>query len=276
MRHSMKNMTITKHSFLRFVICILAITFVTHTPVQAQKLQGKKQREYLQIKIYHATDSAHVAIIDQYLQASLIPVLEKNGFRKTGVFKAIDNDTARDKRVYVMIPFTALTQLERLNAIAEKTILDSVTARAYTKAVFNKAPFTRIETVLLYSFEGAPQVVPSGLKGDKAARVYELRSYESATEALHLNKVQMFNAGEVELFDRLGFNAVFYGQVIAGNRMPNLMYMTSFDDKASRDAHWKAFGGDPAWKTMSSKPEYQNNVSKIEIVFLRPVAYSRL
>jgi hypothetical protein len=86
----------------------------------------------------------------------------------------------------------------------------------------------------------------------------------------------MFNAGEVELFDRLGFNAVFYGQVIAGNRMPNLMYMTSFDDKASRDAHWKAFGGDPAWKTMSSKPEYQNNVSKIDIVFLRPVAYSRL
>jgi hypothetical protein len=86
----------------------------------------------------------------------------------------------------------------------------------------------------------------------------------------------MFNSGEVELFQRLGFNAVFYGQVIAGGRMPNLMYMTSFDNKASRDEHWKAFGGDPAWKEMSSKAEYKNNVSKIDIVFLRPLGYSKL
>ncbi|MBK9491957.1 MAG: NIPSNAP family protein [Haliscomenobacter sp.] len=46
----------------------------------------------------------------------------------------------------------------------------------------------------------------------------------------------------------MGFNAVFYAEVLSGRRMPNLMYMTSFDNIESRDAHWKSFGADPFWK----------------------------
>jgi hypothetical protein len=58
--------------------------------------------------------------------------------------------------------------------------------------------------------------------------------------------------------------------------MPNLMYMTSFNNKAARDEHWKAFGSDPAWKKLSSDPNYQHNVSKIDITFLRATEYSDL
>ena len=85
----------------------------------------------------------------------------------------------------------------------------------------------------------------------------------------------MFNeGGEVTLFKRLGFNAVFYGEVLSGSRMPNLMYMTTFENQASRDEHWKAFSNDPEWKKLSSMPEYQNNVSKINIYFVYPTEYS--
>jgi hypothetical protein len=56
--------------------------------------------------------------------------------------------------------------------------------------------------------------------------------------------------------------------------MPNLMYMTTFENKASRDAHWKAFSADPDWKTLSGKPEYKNNVSKNVTLFLNPAPYS--
>ena len=73
----------------------------------------------------------------------------------------------------------------------------------------------------------------------------------------------MFNKGnEIALFNRLGFNAVFYGEVLVGSKMPNLMYMTSFENRASRDAHWKAFSEDPEWKKLSAMSEYKNNVSK--------------
>ena len=54
----------------------------------------------------------------------------------------------------------------------------------------------------------------------RSERVYELRSYESATEQYNINKVEMFNVGgEIDLFEQLGFNAVFYGEVISGAKL---------------------------------------------------------
>ncbi len=77
-------------------------------------------------------------------------------------------------------------------------------------------------------------------------------------------------------FPRLGFNAVFYGDVIFGAKTPNLMYMTSFENMNARTEHWKAFSSDPAWKTLSGMKEYQKLVSRIEIVLLHPTEYSEL
>lgn len=260
--------------FHAFFLCF---TFLTLTLcLHAQSPTPNKTREYIAIKVYHAVDGSQLATIDQYLQSSLFPALAKNGFARIGAFSAVDNDTAKDKRMYVVVPLPSLAQLEKLNTVSEQTSTDSVTSRTYTKAAYDAPPYARVETILLRAFEGGPQVKASGAKGTAAERIYELRSYESATEALHANKVKMFNSGEIDLFQRLGFNAVFYGQVIAGSQMPNLMYMTSFDNKAARDEHWKTFGSDPEWKAMSAKPEYQHNVSKNTIVFLNARPYSNL
>ena len=108
----------------------------------------------------------------------------------------------------------------------------------------------------------------------KSERVYELRSYESATESLASNKIDMFNDHEVAIFTKLNFNAVFYGQVISGSKMPNLMYLTTFNNKADRDKHWTAFGED--YKKISGLPQYQHNVSKNVTLFIYPTDYSDL
>ncbi len=87
----------------------------------------------------------------------------------------------------------------------------------------------------------------------------------------------MFNeGGEIDIFSRLDFNSIFYGQVIFGAKMPNLMYMTAFENMDARKEHWKRFSSDTAWKLLSVKPEYQHTVSKNEITFLRPTEYSDL
>lgn len=232
-------------------------------------------REYIAIRVYHAADAAQLSAVNNFLQTGMVPALTAAGFNRIGAFAAIDNDTAKDKRLYVFVPFRSLAQLQQVADVA-KAALTTAGAATYSNAAYNSPPFTRFETIVLQSFTGMPVVKASGVQGDLAERVYELRSYESATEALHQNKVRMFNSGEVDLFQRLGFNAVFYAQVVAGSRMPNLMYMTSFANKAARDEHWKTFGTDPQWKQMSSDPQYQNNVSHIDITFLRPTAYSQL
>jgi hypothetical protein len=151
------------------------------------------------------------------------------------------------------------------------------TGGEYIDAAYNKPAYTRMENIFMKAFPLSPSPSAPKLSSVKSERVYEFRSYESASEKLHVNKVQMFNeGGEIDIFSRLGFNAIFYGQVIFGARMPNLMYMTTFENMESRNEHWKAFGSDPAWKTLSAMKEYQHNVSKNETSFLRPTEYSDL
>jgi hypothetical protein len=148
-------------------------------------------------------------------------------------------------------------------------------ATDYLNAVYTTPPYTRMETMLLQAFSLAPELQLPKLNGAKRDRIYELRSYESATEKIFQNKVKMFNEGdEIGLFSRLNFNAAFYGEVIAGGKMPNLMYMTCHENKTARDANWKKFVDDPYWKKLSTMPEYQHNVSHIDITFLYPVDYS--
>ena len=56
--------------------------------------------------------------------------------------------------------------------------------------------------------------------------------------------------------------------------MPNLMYMTSFENMADRETHWQSFREDPEWKELSAKPEYKNNVSRNEQILTSATPYS--
>ena len=232
-------------------------------------------REFYQITIYHFKDATQEKVLDNYLQQALLPSLHRLKVEKVGVFKPLTNDTAAVKRVYVLIPMTSVDMVTKIPAGMQKDKAYQDAASEYVNAVHSSPPYARMETILLQSFELAPKMQLPALKSDKKERVYELRSYESATEKIYKNKVQMFNQGdEIGLFKRLNFNAVFYGEVIAGSKMPNLMYMTSFENMDDRNSHWKTFVDDPQWKKLSAMPEYQNNVSHIDIILMHPADYS--
>lgn len=234
-----------------------------------------QSREIYQLTVYHYASDSQGLVIEEYLREALVPALHRADVQHIGVFKAIANDTSANKRIYVYIPLKNMDQVESLPAQLNKDQSFLAAGTAYREATYLQPPYTRMEVIVLKAFPLAPQMQLPVLKAPREERVYELRSYESATEKIFANKVKMFNEGdEIGLFKRLGFNAVFYSSVIAGSRMPNLMYMTCFENKADRDAHWKQFSQDPYWKQLSGMPEYQKNVSRSEIIFLRPTAYS--
>ncbi|MGZ5221099.1 MAG: NIPSNAP family protein [Chitinophagaceae bacterium] len=255
---------------------ILFLVFLA--PVFSSVHAGKAPvREFYQLSIYHFTTDAQEKMIDNYLQNALIPALHRMKLLKIGVFKPLANDTAADKRLYVLVPFQSLDLVTKIPAKMQADKIYQTAGAEYINAVHTTPPYTRIETILLEAFSLAPKMQPPALNSAKKERVYELRSYESATEKIYRNKVRMFNQGdEIGLFKRLNFNAIFYGEVIAGSKMPNLMYMTSFENMDDRNKHWKAFGDDPAWKKLSAMPEYKNNVSHIDITFMNPTDYSDL
>lgn len=251
---------------------LLLIILVASVNLFAQKA-GK--REYYQLKTYTLASPAQEEMIDNYLKNAYLPALHRAKISSVGVFKTIISEKDTTRRVYVLIPFDNLSDFEALD---EKLAKDQAYQQAgadYINAPYNNAPYKRIESALMKAFVDMPKMATPSFDTPKASRVYELRSYESATEKLYVNKVDMFNAGgEIPLFDKLGFNAVFYGEVLSGASMPNLIYMTTFSDMASRDAHWKSFVDAPEWKVMSALPKYQKNVSRNDTRLLYPADYS--
>lgn len=254
-----------KHLILLPII-FLSFSFTTTTP---------KSPSIYQLTVYQYKDSVQEAVLDQYLEKALLPALHQLKYNKVGVFKSWANDTAAIKKMYVLVAGRTMDEFARLNDRLNANADYLQQGKSYLDASYDKPPYLRMETIFLKAFSLAPQMELPSLNGPRADRVYELRSYESATEKIFRNKVQMFNeGGEIALFKRLNFNAVFYSDVIAGSKMPNLMYMTCFENMADRDAHWKTFGNDPEWKRLSSMPEYQHNVSVNEKIFLYPTGYS--
>jgi hypothetical protein len=243
-----------------YKLLLVFVLIVCTTVVHAQK------SNYYFLKVYHYATEAQGKRLNDFFAEQYVPGLHKAGFKQVGVFQTLITDTA-DKRFYILIPAKKIDELEK----ASLTISDN----NYFTSEYNNAPYSRIETIVLNAFPMAQKPIVPDLTAAKTERVYELRSYESPTERYFQNKVHMFNeGGEIDLFKRLNFNAVFYASVIAGGKMPNLMYMTSFNNKADRDQHWKSFGEDAQWKTLSSNEFYKNNVSKIEITFLHGLPYS--
>lgn len=235
-------------------------------------------RSYYQLKVYHLKNKAQEAQLDNYLKNAYVPALHRAGIKQVGVFKLVDIDTV-DLRVYVFIPYSKFEQVE---AVTEKLQADTQYAEAgkdFLQAPFSNATYVRIESILLRAFSGMPETATPKLTSAKNERVYELRSYESASEKYAVSKIRQFNYGnaegtEMSIFTRLNFNPVFYGEVLFGSKMPNLMYMTTFQNKADRDEHWNAFTADPLWQKLRVLPEYQNTVSKNVQIFLYPADYS--
>ncbi len=157
--------------------------------------------------------------------------------------KPIEEDTVSGNIIIVWIPFSSLEQFEGLSRILDQDTEYLTAGKDYLEASFDNAAYERISSTLLKAFRNMSQYEAPGFDTPPAERIYELRSYESATERIFEKKVEMFNeGGEMALFKKLEFNAVFYAEAISGSSMPNLMYMTAFSDMASREEHWAASG----------------------------------
>lgn len=254
-------------------IVLIALFVFTTCFCFAMRAQAASQY-YYQIKLYHFKTAAQESRLDAYFQNAYIPALHRAGVKNVGVFKVLKQDSV-DKKVYVFVPYKTWDALENTDhkLLSDKAYLDA--GKDYLEAPYNDPCYTRMETIVLRAFPGAPEPNVPNLTAKKSDRIYELRSYESATEKYNASKVKMFNVGdEIGIFKSYNFNAVFYAEVIAGSHMPNLMYMTTFNGLQDNKEKWKKFFDDERFKALGKMPEYQKNVSKAESLFLYPTDYS--
>jgi len=233
-------------------------------------------REYYELRRYQLQSGPQEKLIDEYLEHALVPGLNRLGMKPIGAFRlSIGVGTPA---TYVLIPSTSLEVL----AQSELRLMDD---DEYKKAgdAFLKAPaaqpaYARIESSLLVAFEGRPKLTVPPTTAGHGARVFQLRSYESAGSYDHRVKVEMFHSGEFGIFERVGFWPVFYGDALIGSRLPNLTYMLSFPDLNDMNVKWDAFRSDPEWKRLSNSPKFafEPIVSNITNLILNPAPYSQI
>jgi hypothetical protein len=232
-------------------------------------------RDYYQIKVYNLKDKAQETVVDNYLKDAFLPALHKAGVKKVGVFKPVASDPTAGQKIFVFIPLKDLGQIEKLEIALQKDAAYQNAGASYINAPFDNPPYQRMESILLKAFSSQPDFFAPKFSTPKSEQIFELRSYQSATEKIYHKKVEMFNeGGESEIFKKIGANAVFYGEVLSGSEMPNLMYMTSYENMKSNEEHWKTFRDHPDWKKLSGMEEYKNTVSKITKYMLFPADYS--
>jgi hypothetical protein len=267
-------MKIPRRDFLKMTVVTSAASTLASLPLAAAESKPAGSRELYELRAYRLKPDAPHALLDRYLESALLPALNQQGVKNVGVFtEAAPKD---GPAVWVLAPYESAEAYVRISASITEATQAAPGAADYLNVGKDAPAFDRIDSWLLLAFAGLPKIELPPYSVAKQPRIYEIRTYESFSEAKALKKVAMFNDGEIDVMREVGLAPVFYGQALTGRDLPHLTYMLSAPDAEAHKQHWEAFRKHPTWLKMKSAPEYADTVSKITTRTVTPTAYSQI
>ena len=229
-------------------------------------------REFYQLRRYELRNGPQATMAQNYFAHALIPALNRMGISAVGTFKLdIGPETPT---FYALIPSTSAETLLMLDLRLPDDAEFTKAAAEFWSAPATATAFQRSEVSMMAAFNGFPKLIAP----KPAKRIFQLRTYESPSYAAHAKKVEMFEGGEIAIFQKTGLTPVFFAHNLAGTRLPSLTYMLTFADVAELTAHWSVFGSSPEWKEISHRPGYSDSdiVNNITNLYLSPLASSQI
>ena len=221
---------------------------------------------------FYMRTGSQVERTTQYLNAVFLPAARRAGVGPLGFFSPVIGE--RSPYILSLATYPSFASIDTFHAHFSDDREFAKGWDAYDN--ISDPAYVRMESTLLRAFDGMPALVVPPSDAQRAARIFELRTYESVNEKASRRKVKMFEDAEAGIFRRLGMSPVFFGQGIVGRNLPSLTYMLAFDDLAARDRLWRAFGSDPEWQKLRSQPGLSDAeiVSNITNTILRPLPFS--
>ena len=245
--------------------------FILLTTLLADAADAAKP-QYYELRAYTTASAAQQQRINDYWQSAAIPAYNRQGIKPIGVFTE-SADSATNK-IYVLIPCDSV---EIFAAIPAKLADDAAyqhAAAEFLSAPKTNAAYERIESSLLVAFDGMKQLCEP--PAEQKPNVFELRTYKSPSEAKGLNKIKMFESGEIGVMKEVGLAPIFYGRTLTGPVMPSLVYLTCGVDMNAHKEHWKKFGAAPVWKQLQADPQYKDNMIGMIKVMLKRTSASQI
>lgn len=236
------------------------------------RAMAQSTQEFYQLRKYTLQNGPQLALTQGYFAQALIPALNRMSITPVGAFKLdIGPETPT---YYLLVPGSSLETLATLDARLAQDSEFMKASAPFWGAPSSAPPFVRVDSSLLSAFAGWPKLVPP----KKEKRIFQLRTYESASHATHIHKVQMFNEAEIAIFTKSGLTTVFFGDTLIGPRTPSLTYMLTFPDVPDLIKRWAVFAADPAWKELSHRPGNTDAeiVCNISNLYLSPLDSSQI
>ena len=248
----------------------LALIFTTASQLAA--------REYYELRTYRLKSEEKAKAFDQTLGPAIVEAMEAAGVGPIGIFKPMEAKDADKGEVlrYVLAPYKSIDEWAGISAKLRENGEVWVDSMEFLFAEKSDPNYSRIESMLLVAFEGWPKLKLPKEPKDKAGRHFEFRTYESHSIIRGALKVEMFNKGEIDIFNKVGLNGVFYGEAKVANNLPQLTYMLVYDSEEERKKAWKDFLADPDWEALKAEERYKDTVSKITNRYVVATDYSQI
>ena len=233
------------------------------------------QRCYYEHIIYRVVSNARTPALLDFLETAAVPAWNRQGIAPVGVFTTVFG--ADMAAVHVLLPHPTL---ESVGASRDRSLADTafIEAGAATLESGESDPaFVRMESSLMVAFPSMPTLELPANNLERKTRIFELRTYESPSLRTHKKKIEMFDqAGEIELFREIGLRPVMFSESLIGPRLPNLVYLLTFENMAERDEAWERFKVDPRWVALRDDPQFAGLVSIISDVIFSPASASQI
>ena len=239
-------------------------------PLFAQAETPPIAREFYELRWFHLRNGDDAPRMIELLQKHWIPAAARVGLGPIGVLQptiGADSPSVLLISAYAT-PAAAASSFETLRADRDFTA-------AYDRANLPRPAFDRMEATLLRAFSGMPRMQMPAAGG---SHIFELRTYESNSMTSLAKKLEMFDGGEIAVFQRLGMSPVFFGEALFGGDLPKLTYMLAFENLAAREKLWGQFVVDPGFQKLRSQPGYGDGeiVSNISNTILHPLPFSAI
>ena len=232
------------------------------------------EHEHYELRHWHIPTAEKKTVVDRFLKNAVMPAIKRINLGPMGVFHSADHPKNNKDEQYDIWTLTPFNNPQEFFSRDERLVDDAFIENAseYLNSQKTDPAYTRITSSFMRAFDGKPKLeIPI-----KGKRIFELREYQSHNEIKALLKVQMFNEGEIAIFNATGLKSVFFGQTLIGPNIPNLTYMLVYEDQKMRGKNWQAFLKHPEWDRMKRMEIYKDTVSKIVARFLDPAPYSKV
>lgn len=254
----------------RKFICLSTVMAILGSSKISAKRKAPARNEVKDIyewRIYDLKENSQ--LLDTFFEKTLIPAYNKYKI-KVGAFKTYKEEST-PKQYYLFVYPDITTYHEVKKAIWKDKDFTNKAQPFYDTTALNPI-YTNFESFLCEAFDKVPQL----LEPSQNRTIFELRLYHSPNEEANQRKVAMFNKEEINVFDKVGIHSVCYGEILAGSRMPALMYLTWYTDMEARDEAWHQFGSHPDWINMKDKKEYAYTATNNKSIYLTPLNYSQI